>query len=243
MVLFAFRVSDVWLIPWEPGGLFPASYSWHQHLRLRPAARLQVQNSAVRLPASVFKCESTINYTLVTTMQQRSANTTLYEHKTGSRKLSPQLAFPWKDRKLIGVVPLRTWRGRGSGNRRARILEKWNRCELLVNFSKAVSGGSRAADVSALWCRRKMSSAIRLRRLWNEKMTSCASVCDRVSFVRLDMESPVAFFFSYLLPISGDCPVCLGGRAWRPRGCDGFGHTSSCMGGGEGENRRAAFTI
>lgn len=57
----------------------------------------QVQNSAVRLSTSVFKCDSAINYTLVTTMQQPSTNT-LYEHKSGNGSFS-ESCFSTKDRK------------------------------------------------------------------------------------------------------------------------------------------------
>ena len=69
----------------------------HEHPdgALRPASYLQAQDSAVRRPTSVFKCDPAINYTLVTTMRQPSTNT-LHKHKTGSRSFS-ESCFSTKD--------------------------------------------------------------------------------------------------------------------------------------------------
>lgn len=70
--------------------------------RPRPVSYLhQVQNSGVLLSTSVFKCDSTINGTLVTTMQQPSTNT-LYKHKTGSRRFS-ESCFCMKVRKQLAL--------------------------------------------------------------------------------------------------------------------------------------------
>lgn len=120
---------------------------------------LQVQNSAVNRSTSVFKCDSTINYTPVTTMQQPS--TTHYISIRQEAGAFLKVVFSMKDPKCVNQTATQrsSCPGQKSRNqldieiyslnltqRQAQILEKWSE-----SFQGAI------ADVLAQWCHHKMS--------------------------------------------------------------------------------------